>query len=160
MIRVIATKKAYSPFVKCDRWEDFFQFSKKARIVVYNFGTEEDALHIYAIKERIFAYKEPFPFPQKTEITRNGSNWKFKRYPTINEKQPNISDFVIFSRQPLQKKFECGILYSVIPKLARERGKWTIEFKCELNPETVAEFLSETLKVPRDRIVEGDVYGF
>jgi len=158
---MMTTKKAYSPFVKCDCWEDFVQFSKEARIVVYNFRTEERSFHIYAIKERIFTYKEPLPFPQKTEITKNGSKWKFKNCTTDNEKQPNnTSDLVIFSRQPLQKKSECGIPYSVIPKLIKDGSKWAIKLKCELNPETVAEFLSETLKVSRNRVIEGDVYSF
>jgi len=153
------TKKAYTPFVECDCWEDFVQFSKKARIVVYNFKIDEGSFHVYAIKERIFTYKETFPFPQKTEITKNRSKWKSKSYTIDNEKQPkNPSDLIVFSRQPLPKKLECGIPYSVIAKLSKEGDKWTIEFKCKLNPETVVEFLSETLKVFRDRVIEGDVY--
>jgi len=160
VIELLVPKRAYSPFFECDCWEDFVHFSKDARIVVCNFEMVEGVFHIYAIKERVFTYKETFPFPRKTEITKNGSNLKFKTYTTDNEKQPkNASDLIIFSRQHLQKKLECGIPISVIPKLNRERDKWTIEFKCELNPETVTEFLSKTLKVPRDRIVEGDVYG-
>lgn len=155
------TKKAYSPLVKCDCWEDFVQFSKEARIIVYNFRIDEGSFHICAIKERVFTYKERFPFPQKTEITKNGSKWKFKSYTIDDEKQSkNTGGLVIFSRRPLQRKFECGMPYSVIPKLIREGDKWTIELKCELNPETVAGFLSETLKVSRDRVIEGDVYSF
>jgi len=158
---MIVTRKAYSPFVKCDCWEDFVQFSKGARIVVYNFRIEEGSFYIYAIIEKVFTYKESFPFPQTTEITKNGSKWKFKSYTTSNEKQSkDASDLVVFSRQPLQKKFECGIPYSVIPKLSRDGSKWTIKFKCELSSETVAGFLSETLKVPRNRVIEGDVYSF
>jgi len=158
---MIVTKKAYSPLVKCDFWEDFVQFSKEARIVVYNFMRVEGVFHIYAIKEKVFTYKESFPLPQKTEITKNGPKWEFRNCTTNKEKQPeNTGDLAIFSRQPLQKKFECGIAYSVISKLSRKRGKWTIEFKCELNPETVSGFLSETLKVSRDRVIEGDVYSF
>ncbi len=161
MIEMMITRKAYSPFVKCDCWEDFVQFSKEARIVVYSFRIEEGAFHIYAIKDRVFTYKESFPFPQKTEITKNGFEWKFKNYTTYDENQPkNTSGLVISSRQSLQKKFECGIQYSVIPKLIREGSKWTIEFKYELNPEKIAGFLSETLKVSKDRVIEGDVYSF
>ena len=158
---MITIKKAYSPFVKCDHWEDFVQSSKEAGIVVYNLRMEEGAFYIYAIKEKVFTYRELFPFPQKTEVTKNGSKWEFKNYTINNGKQfKNTSDLVIFSRQPLQKKFECGIPFSVISKLSREGGKWTIKFRCELNPERVLEFLSETLKVSRDRVVEGNVYSF
>jgi len=156
---MMATKKAYLPFVKCDSWDNFVHFSKQSRIVVYNLKIEEGSFHIYAIKERVYAYKETFPFPQKAEITKNESKWKFKSYTTDNENQlPDTSSLVIFSRQPLQKKFECGIPYSVITKFSREKGKWVIQFKCELTSETVAGFLSETLKVSRDRVIEGDVY--
>lgn len=158
---MIVTKKAYSPLVKCDFWEDFVQFSKEARIVVYNFKRGERAFYIYAIKEKVFTYKESFPLPPKTEITKNGAKWEFRNCTTNNEKQSeNTGDLVILSRQPLQKKFECGIEYSVIPKLSRKRSKWTIEFKCELNSEKVSGFLSETLKVSKDRVIEGDVYSF
>jgi len=54
---MIVTRKAYSPFVKCDCWEDFVQFSKGARIVVYNFRIEEGSFYIYAIIEKVFTYK-------------------------------------------------------------------------------------------------------
>jgi len=156
----MTTKKAYSPFIECDCWKDFVQISREARIVVYNLRIEEGSLQIYAIKQRIFTYQEHFSFPQKTEITKNGSKWRLKTYKTNNEKQPTTSDLVVFSRQPLQKKFECGIPYSVIPKLTRKGSKWAIELKCAFDSETVAEFLSEALKVSRDRVIEGDVYSF
>ncbi|MDH5450105.1 MAG: hypothetical protein OEX77_04245 [Candidatus Bathyarchaeota archaeon] len=153
------SKKTYSPYVKCNLWEDFVQFSKGAETVVYNFSIKEGSFHVYAIKERIYTHKELIPLPQKTEITKNGSKWKFKSYTINNEKQPkNSSDLVVFSRQPLQKKLECGIPYTVIPKLSRKKGKWTISFKGELNPKTVSQFLSETLKISKDRVIEGDVY--
>jgi len=156
-----APKKAYSPFVRCDRWEEFVQLSKKARIVVYNLGTEEGSFNVYAIKERIFTYIEPFPFPQKTEITKDGSKWKFKSSASDSEKQPkNVSDLVVFSRQPLEKKLECGVSYRVTSKLSREGGRWAIEFKCEIDPETVAEFLSEKLTAPKGGVIEGDIYSF
>jgi len=159
-MEMMETKKAYSPFVKCDRWEDFVQFSQEAKIVVYDFRSEEGSFHIYAIKGKVFIYRESFPFPQKTEIIKNGSKWKFKSDTTPDEKQPkNSCNLVIFSRQPLQKKFRCGMPYFVTPKLAREKDKWTIKLKSEFNPETVTRFLSEALKVSRDRVIEGDVYG-
>jgi len=152
-------KKAHSLFVKCDSWDNFVQFSKHPRIVVYNLRVEEGAFHIYAIKERVFAYKETLPFPQKAEIKKNESEWELKSCTTDNENQPpDTSSLVIFSRQPMQKKFGCGITYSVTTKLSGEKGRWVIQFKCELNPEEVADFLSETLMVPRDRVIEGDVY--
>lgn len=158
---MITTRKTYSPLVKCDHWESFVQFSKKPKIVVYNLRIAEGSFHIYAIKEKVFTYKETFPFSQKTEVTKNGSKWKFQSYKTDHEGQPkNKSDLVVFSRQPLQKKLECGLLYSVTPKLSRKEGKWMIEFRYELNPETMAEFLSETLKISKDRVIEGDVYSF
>lgn len=157
---MMVTKKAHSLFVKCDSWDNFVQFSKHPRIVVYNFRVEEGAFHVYAIKERVFAYKETLPFPQKTEITKNRSKWKFKSDIPHDENQlEHTGGLVIFSRQPLQKKFRCGIPYSVTPKLAREKDKWTIKLKSEFSPETVIGFLSEALKVSRDRVIEGDVYG-
>jgi hypothetical protein len=156
----MVTQKPYSPFIKCDSWGDFIQLSKDPKIIVYNFRMTEGAFQIYAIKERVFTYKEKFPFPQKTEVTKNGSKWKFRTHTLDNDNQlMNTGDLAIFSRQPLQKKLECGIPYSVIPKLSRERGKWTITFKCETDLERVAGFLSETLKVSRNRVIEGDVYG-
>ena len=159
LIKMMTREKPYSLYVTCDRWEDFVQFAERAETVVYNFGIQDGCFQVYAIKDRIYTYKESISLPQKTEITKNGATWNFKSYPIDDQKESkSSSDFIVSSRQPLQRKLECGIPYTVISKLSSERGKWTISFKSELNPKTVPQFLSETLKVPEDRVIEGEVY--
>ena len=158
-MKMMPREKPYSPYVKCNRWEDFVSFAERAGTVVYNYSIQEGFFQVYAIKDRIYTYKEPTSLPQKTEIIKDGATWNFKSCPINDQKEfKSSSDLIVSNRRPLQKKLECGIPYTVTTNLSGKQGKWTISFKSELNPKTVPQFLSETLKVPEDRVIEGEVY--
>lgn len=139
-------------------WKDFVRFSKKAIMVVYKLNATEGIFRVCAIKDSIFAYEERLPLPQKTRLMKGKEGWEAEIPPTTDMSRPEwLSKFAIISRRVIRKTFECGVPYSILPKLAREGGKWNVEFEYRFDPEEVSRFLSKALNVPQEHVIQGDI---
>lgn len=143
--------------VRCVSWEDFARFSKNSEMVIYEINKVDAVFRVYAIKENVFIYEEPLPFPEKTEIVKDKIEHKVNtpRDAFVNLTEQN--KFSISSRQDITKTLRCGISYSVTPKLIKEANRWIAKFEYKFDSLTVSEFLSRTLEIMKDRIVEGNL---
>jgi len=143
--------------VRCAFWQDFARLSKNSEMIIYEINKADAVFRVYAIKENIFIYEEPLPFPEKTEIMKDKTEHKTNTPRNTFVNPTEQSKFSISSRQDITKTLRCGISYSVTPKLIKEANQWTAEFEYKFDPSLVSEFLSRTLETMRDRIVEGNL---
>jgi hypothetical protein len=103
-------------------------------------------------------YEESLPLPQKTRLMKGKEGWE-EEIPPISDMERTewLSKFTIISRQIIRKTFECGVPYSILPKLAKEKGNWNIEFAYQLDPKEISSLLSKTLDVPQEYVIQGDI---
>jgi hypothetical protein len=150
------TKNSRSVAVHCVFWEDFRRVSENAEMIIYEINLPHSLFRIYAVKENVFIYEEPLPFPETIEVLREGKLPKTKasRIP-LSAKEENI--LVISSRRDITKKLKCGLSYSIKARLTKKASRWMAEFQYKFEPAAVAEFLSQELKIKKDRIIEGSL---
>lgn len=147
-----------SVVIRCVRWDDFERFSKEARMVVYELKVAEEIFRVCALKANVFMYEEALPLPERTEITKGDQGWEVETHSATATKSPErISKFAVISRQTIRKTFECGVPYSIVPKLVGQKGGWTVEFEYQLDHNVVSQFLSKTLAVSKANVIHGEV---
>lgn len=144
--------------IRCIRWDDFVRFSKEARMVVYGLKVAEGIFRVCALKANVFMYEEALPLPERTEIAKGDQGWEVEtRSATATKPPERISKFAIISRQTIRKKFECGVPYSIVPKLVGQKRGWIVEFEYQLDHNAVSQLLSKTLKVSKANVIHGEV---
>jgi hypothetical protein len=142
--------------IRCVFWEDFARLSKDAEMVIYEINKLDAVFRVYAIKENIFIYEEPLPFPEKAEILEDKRRHKVKAH----ENAFNLTEqnkFTIISRLVDARTLRCGVSYFVTPKLVREADRWTAEFEYRFDSSSVSQFLSRALETPIKCVVEGNL---
>ncbi len=153
-----ALKTQASVLIHFARWEDFVRFTKKAAMVVYKLKVVTGVFRVCAVKGNVLVYEESLPLPQKTRLMKGKEGWEAGIPPINDMERPEwLSKFTIISRQVIRKTFECGVPYSILPSLAKEKRNWNIEFEYQLDPKEVSSLLSKTLDIPREYVIQGDV---
>lgn len=158
METMAALKTQASVLIHFARWEDFLRFSKEAAMVVYKLKVTTGVFRVCAVKDNVLVYEEGLPLPQKTRLMKGREGWEAEIPPTTDMERPEwLSKFAIISRRVIRKAFECGVPYSILPKLVRQKGKWIVEFEYQLDPKEVSSLLSKTLEIPEKYVVQGDI---
>lgn len=62
------TWNSHSATIRCVFWEDFVRLSKDTEIVIYEINKLDAVFRVYAIKENIFIYEEPYPFQKRLKL--------------------------------------------------------------------------------------------
>ena len=140
------------------RWEDFVRFSTKAAMVMYKLKVAKGVFRVCTVKDHVLVYEESLPLPQRTRLMKSKEGWEAEITPRNDMERPEwLSKFAIISRQVIRKTFECGVPYAILPKLTREKGKWSVEFEYQLDPKEASSLLSKTLDVPKKYVIQGDI---
>ncbi len=153
-----ALKTQASMLIHFARWEDFVRFSKKATMVVYKLKVAIGVFRVCSVKDNVLVYEENLPLPRKIRLMKGNEGWE-AQIPSITDKErPDwFSKFAIISRRVVRETFVCGVPYSVLPKLVKEKGRWNVEFEYQLDPKEISGFLSKTLEIPEDYVIQGDI---
>ena len=158
-MKIMATMNTQaSVLIHFARWADFVRFCKRAAMVVYKLKVATGVFRVCAVKDNVLAYEESLPLPQKTRLMKGKEGWEAEIPPTTDLERPEwLSKFAIISRQVIRKTFQCGVPYSILPKLVSEKGRWAVEFEYQLNPKEVSNLLSKTLEIPEKYVIQGDI---
>ncbi len=158
-MRIMAALKTQaSMLIHFARWEDFVRFSKKAAMAVYKLKVAIGVFRVCAVKDNVFVYEENLPLPRKIRLVKSKEGWEAEILSITDKERPEwLSRFAIISRRVVRKTFVCGVPYSVLPKLVKEKGNWNVEFEYQLDSKEVSGFLSKTFEIPEDYVIQGDI---
>ncbi len=56
----------------------------------------------------------------------------------------------------MEKRLECGLAYSVLPKLLKKEGRWTAELEYQMDPNYVRNFISLMLRVSKEKVANAE----
>jgi len=153
----MTTSETCATVIRCVVLEDFARLSKQAEMVVYDLKASEQIFRICAIKGNVFVYEERLPLPQRIDVTKKKDELQLRALAVDVRNSEHVSEFAIVSREVIRKTLRCGLSYSIVPRLIKERSRWTVEFEYQMDPKETKRFLSHILDVPQEFIIQGDV---
>jgi len=156
-MKTMATSETCAVVIRCVVWDDFARLSKQAEMAVYELKASEQIFRICALKGNVFVYEERLPLPQRIDVTKDKDELQLKALAVNVRNSEHMSEFAIISREVIRKTLRCGLPYSIVPRLIKEKNKWTVEFEYQMDPEETKKFLSHILDVPQESIIQGDV---
>ena len=156
-MKTMATSETCAAVIRCVVFEDFARLSKRAEMIMYELKASEQIFRICALKGNVFVYEERLPLPQRINVAKNKNEPQLEALAVDVRNLEHASEFVIISREVTHKTLRCGLSYSIVPRLIKEKSKWTVEFEYQMNPKETKKFLSYILDVPQESIIQGDV---
>jgi len=120
-------------------------------------NASEEIFRVCALKGNVFVYEERLPLPHRIDAAKNKDELQLKAHAVDVRSSEHVSEFAIISREVIRKTLRCGLSYSIIPKLLKEKSKWTVEFEYQMDSKEAKKFLSHMLDVPQERVIQGDV---
>ncbi len=143
--------------ISCAVFEDFARLSKQSEMAVFELKASEQIFRICSLKGNVFVYEERLPLPQRISVTKIKDKLQLKALAVDVQNSEDVSEFAIISREVIRKTLRCGLPYSIVPRLIKERGRWTVEFEYQMDLKETKKFLSHILDVPQESIIQGEV---
>ena len=123
--------------MECGSWLDFKSRADQPALVTYKLNSIDRVFHLRAVKDdAVYVYQEPL-WSETPETSAQVA---------LGETEKGID------RRIMEKRLECGLAYSVSPKLLKREGRWITELEYRMDPNYVKNFISIMLRVPKEKV--------
>ncbi|MEM2936094.1 MAG: DUF308 domain-containing protein [Candidatus Bathyarchaeia archaeon] len=128
-------------WVECGSWLDFKSRADQPALVTYELNSLAKVFRLRAVKgDAVYVYREPLWSEDPATLTRIA----------LGETEKGIG------RRAIEKRLDCGLAYSVLPKLLKKEGGWTAKLEYQMDPNYVRSFISLMLKVPKEKVTHAE----
>ncbi len=127
--------------MECNSWLDFKSRADQPALVTYELNSPAKVFHLHAVKDdAVYIYREDLWSEDPETLTRVA----------LGETEKGIA------KQALDKRLECGLAYSVLPKLLKKEERLTAELEYRMDPDYVRSFISLMLRVPKEKVTPAE----